>query len=279
MARTRNYKKKTYKRAPRKRTYKKKTYKKRTTVSQLSSSPIAARQLVKLKYCQRIQLDTFNNGTSTSRDDSLTKQTFRMNSLYDPDYTNATGGIAGTIQAAGQANHQPYGFDNWCQFYNHYRVVGAKITVTCFNQGLNSYVTTGTDIDGMPGVTNTTRGNNPANSGVYFGLHIDDDNTIVQSYTHAKETNKYSFVSVLPGQKKTITRNWSLKKWKAIHGSADDIDQWGALINTDPQKTALAHVLCNNISCLGGLDIPPVDVEVSIEYICLMGELKEITQS
>lgn len=41
---------------------------------------------------------------------------FRANSLYDPDFTGT--------------GHQPRGFDQLMAFYNHYTVVGAKITLS-----------------------------------------------------------------------------------------------------------------------------------------------------
>jgi len=42
----------------------------------------------------------------------MSQHVFRLNSLFDPDFT-ATG-------------HQPLGFDQWAQFYNHYVVNGCE---------------------------------------------------------------------------------------------------------------------------------------------------------
>jgi len=50
-------------------------------------------------------------------------QVFRANDLYDPDFT--AGG------------HQPRGFDQWALFYDHFTVIGAKITVRFVSMDLD----------------------------------------------------------------------------------------------------------------------------------------------
>lgn len=74
------------------------------------SSPVPDRAFIKLKYNTLSQLNY--SGT-------LTAIQFRMNSLFDPDYS----GIG----------HQPYGYDQWAQFYNRYRVYGCAYRITLSN--------------------------------------------------------------------------------------------------------------------------------------------------
>lgn len=62
----------------------------------------------KLVYC-----DAFNIAASGG---AVASNTFRLNSLYDPDLTNV--------------GHQPQWFDQLATVYQKYRVKGAKITVT-----------------------------------------------------------------------------------------------------------------------------------------------------
>lgn len=57
----------------------------------------------------------------------LASNTFRLNSLYDPDLTNV--------------GHQPQWFDQLANVYQRYRVKGSKITVT-FTTGFESTSTT-----------------------------------------------------------------------------------------------------------------------------------------
>jgi len=64
--------------------------------------------IVKMRYCEQI---LFNTGIS-----GATEYNFRANDVYDP---NITGG-----------GHQPMGFDQWMAVFNHFVVLGSKITVT-----------------------------------------------------------------------------------------------------------------------------------------------------
>lgn len=73
----------------------------------LASSGIPLKRLVKLKYCQNLQLG--NGATSTA------SHHMSCNSLYDPDVTSI--------------GHQPYGYDTWTTLYGKYRVLSSKIVV------------------------------------------------------------------------------------------------------------------------------------------------------
>lgn len=65
------------------------------------------KMLVKQKYQETITL------TSTSG--ALASYLFRLNSLYDPNYTST--------------GHQPMYFDQFMALYNHYTVIGCKMVV------------------------------------------------------------------------------------------------------------------------------------------------------
>jgi len=80
---------------------------KRATVA-VSSTQVAVvpdRMTVKMKYVQTIDLNT----TSTS----IASNIFRLNSIYDVDYTGA--------------GHQPTGHDQWAYFYQYYRVLRVRV--------------------------------------------------------------------------------------------------------------------------------------------------------
>lgn len=83
---------------------KKRAYKKRTNnytmVAKGVKTPLPPRYLTRLKYCQQ--------GTITAASGTINSQQFRLNSIYDPDYTGA--------------GHQPLAHDTFMTMYNRYRV-------------------------------------------------------------------------------------------------------------------------------------------------------------
>ena len=62
---------------------------------------------VKLTYCDVITIPNTDTGTAAYR--------FRLNSIFDPDYTGA--------------GHRPRGHDQWKTIYSKYCVIGAKVKV------------------------------------------------------------------------------------------------------------------------------------------------------
>lgn len=63
---------------------------------------------LKMRYCQHVSLTQAVSSVPI-------EHVFRANSIFDPDFTGA--------------GHQPYGRDQFTGFYDHYMVVGSKITV------------------------------------------------------------------------------------------------------------------------------------------------------
>lgn len=118
-------KRKTYKkkRTPlKRRTYKRKrTYKKKITGPfrrYVQRDPLPTAYRCKLTY-------THTSGLSSGSYGLLgTEQVFRLNSLYDPDFTGA--------------GHQPYGFDQMTTLYSTYQVYGVKVQVTCTDPTIDS---------------------------------------------------------------------------------------------------------------------------------------------
>jgi len=103
-------------RAKRKRTYgkRKRTFKKKRTYKNkkfgqrnLILGGFPKSKIVKLRYVTEVVLDAATGVNAV--------HAFRANSLFDPDYT----GIG----------HQPSNFDRWANIYDHYTVLGSKITV------------------------------------------------------------------------------------------------------------------------------------------------------
>lgn len=85
----------------------------RTTVVQRGINPIAAKTITRLKYVQ--------NFNRTLADGILSVYQFRLNSIFDPDFTGT--------------GHQPYGHDTFATLYNRYRVFAASWIIRVVNNG------------------------------------------------------------------------------------------------------------------------------------------------
>jgi len=64
----------------------------------------------------KVRLRYVDEYIMTSTAGSTVTQTFRMNSIFDPDFTGV--------------GHQPYGHDQWSPLYNTYVVLGSKLKAT-----------------------------------------------------------------------------------------------------------------------------------------------------
>lgn len=64
----------------------------------------------------KVRLKYVDEYVMTSTAGAVANQAFRMNSVFDPDFTGV--------------GHQPYGFDQYASLYNVYTVLGSKLTAT-----------------------------------------------------------------------------------------------------------------------------------------------------
>lgn len=178
-------------------------------------------QLVKLRYVAHFSLDP---GVNTA-----VAHVFRANSLFDPDQTGV--------------GHQPYGFDTWATMYNHYTVLGSKITVH-FNSDTG----------------------NVANQYV-CGLQLKDSNTVdmtdAQGIIEQGETNwKFAANSGTGSKSHTIVRKtFSPRKFFQTRDVEDDI--YRGSITGNPTETAYFHVIAapfvstdnpTTINCVATID-------------------------
>lgn len=80
----------------------------RRSTTYLPRGVVNKRALVKLTYV--------DSAAQTSNTGSITTYNFKSNGMYDPNFTGT--------------GHQPLGFDQMMAQYNHFTVIGSKITVT-----------------------------------------------------------------------------------------------------------------------------------------------------
>uniref|UniRef100_UPI004047FF53 hypothetical protein n=1 Tax=Aliarcobacter sp. TaxID=2321116 RepID=UPI004047FF53 len=103
---------KTYKKRPFKRTYRKKRGIPNSVRSQ--TAPLPDRYFTKLRYSE------LAGATYSQAAGSPATYQFRINSIYDPNYTGT--------------GHQPLGHDELGALYNRYRVYGMRYKITFINR-------------------------------------------------------------------------------------------------------------------------------------------------
>lgn len=119
----------------------------------------------KLNYSGRITLST--NGTTISY------HSFRINSLFDPDYTST-----GT---------QPYARDQFAEIYDYYRVYGCKVTLMITLPTSSSY-------------------------SVLFTTRASSDNVAIADIDAETERYRSMRTMIAAGQTKTITQYFDMRK-------------------------------------------------------------------
>lgn len=192
--------------------------------------------MVKLRYVAPIAL---NAGVG-----SIGSAAFRLNSLFDPDYT----GIG----------HQPNGFDQWSTFYNHYTVVSAQVKATFqINDGT-------TNSGGL----------------MVGGIYISDDatysadlGTILEQPMATRKFDSFSS-STKPI---TVKQGFSAKKFFNVTNVTDNTGRIGATVGANPSEVGFGVVFVGAAS--GVMDPPPTSVLVEIEFLTIFSEPKELAQS
>lgn len=194
--------------------------------------------MVKLRYVDGFEL---NPGIST-----LATHNFRANSCFDPDLT----GIG----------HQPMNFDLWSQLYNHYTVVGAKITARLFDNALSH------------------------STGLVFGISLSDDSTFTTDVSTMMEQAlaRYTMGNAAKtdnaGRGLVARKGFSCKKFFNITNPMDNTSRIGANISSNP--TELAHFIVFLGAPPGSIvDFGAHTVVINIDYVVVFSEPKEQVQS
>lgn len=193
-------------------------------------------QLQNLRYCQEF---TLNPGAG-----SIANQQFRAGSIFDPDVTGA--------------GHQPMRRDQLAVFYNHYVVVGAKITV---------YV--------VPEASTASQ-RNP----IVLGVYLSDDTTIPSVYTtiieQGRGSYKFSGTSVA-AMSTMLTTTYSAKQFFNITNIKDNLDRIGAAIGTSPSEQAIFNVYAQAMDLSSDPD--PVQCVAVIDYAVQFSEPKDTAEN
>lgn len=163
---------------------------------------------------------------------------FSANGMYDPD-------ISGT-------GHQPFHFDQLSELYNHYTVIGSKITVTFM----------------APDTTTQ----------YICAIHTNAGTAIPTSITNvleAREANWKYLSSSTAGGRVTVNRRCSLKKF--LSQKVMQEDQNAGTASGNPDEQVYFHVLVAGFDAT--TDPPVINAVVTIDYIAVWHEKKHISGS
>lgn len=199
-------------------------------------------KIVKMRYCDIVTLNPSAGGLAVYQ--------FRANSIFDPDFTGL--------------GHAPIGSDQWAQFYNHYVVLGSRITC------------------------NLLYNDQQSGSGYIYGCYLSDDAIIPGTGLQICEQglgnygmasgNNYAPVAGKGMDNVPAVRNYyGAKKFYNIKDVKDNIVRIGAPVTANPGDTAIYTVWQAGVDPL--TDLQDTKVLVTIEYNVLYSEPKSLPQS
>lgn len=198
-SRGKRFRKSGYKVTSRRRTYKKPILDKPSgVITKLNTRQLGfpSEVITSLKYVQTVKL------TSTSG--SLAKNTFRLNSLFDPDVTGT--------------GHQPMYADDFASIYSQYVVLGSRITVMFVPESINAGPM-------FVGITS-----NPSSSLA---------STTVDETAEQNNTSYAIITGYNGGGSKQLSNTYSPSKDLGV--TADD-DTVGATFGANPNNAWYAHI-------------------------------------
>jgi len=206
------------------------TYRRRPYISNALSGMPKTRRAI-LRYTEHVTSMTSTTGT-------LASYVFRANGLYDPNYTST--------------GHQPMGFDQWAALYNHYVVLGSKMTVKVLPQETNvSPCVIGTFLTDGSAVPYTTPG----------------------SFIEAKRGPYRLFKAT--DRVVSLVQKYSSKKQFNVVDVKDNMDRLGAPVTADPTEEAMFNIWFFTMD----LTTASLNLFVSIDYIVEFSEPKDMATS
>lgn len=181
--------------------------------------------------------EDFNLNSSVG---SMAVYRFRANSLYDPNQS-ATG-------------HQPLGYDQWAALYNHYVVVGAKITVKSLSG------------QGTPAIA------------AIAGCYISDDTTFPYTNSSGMIEAKKGSWRTMTTQRNTVSfiTKFSAKKFFNVVDVKDNLDRIGATVSANPTEEVYFNIWFQDLFGAASTD---QRFQITIDYIADFSEPKDLTQS
>jgi len=171
----------------------------------------------------------------------------RANDLFDPEH--AFGG------------HQPLGFDQWMAHYDHYTVIGAKITVRFINNST---------ADRTPGLCGIMLTDTPR---IGAGLTITDLNQLLEN----RYTTKGVVANVQGSDRNTATATMTFSAKKFFHKSNIVGDSlYRGTSTTGPEEDVLFEIWQCGIS---GANPDIIALLIEVDYIAVLTEPRPLPSS
>lgn len=227
---------------------------------------------------------------------SISKQTFLLNSCFDPDKTVPNTGLTGVSLKSSRINHQPMGFDQLMTLYTKYLVTYARVNVGFAFEHPTTYVNQEEDAGH---VTGTIRDNTPCRVG-YVTSDADDLPTSVLTTGGNLPTIEKLIEQARSGQLnpkssqfryRTLMKNNHVRMSFGVNpfkfAKAKDGITWAdykgsntSLANQDPIKDpCYAHLFVSPLSITSGDVHTPVVCYGTIDFDVLASDLVSLNQS
>lgn len=191
------------------------------------------RYMTKLRYAE--------NGLSVNPGAGLVAEyIFRANDVFDPNQSGV--------------GHQPRGFDQLMPLYNHFTVLGSKITVNVCNEGNNEAVACFLTLQGE-----STTQTNPIDL-----MERQDVRTITLAPKGGGDTSG------------RLVKTFSAKRFFGPSQPMDDTSQRGD-VTQSPNEQAYYHF--GAVALNGSTDIAAVPFNVVIDYIVMFHEPNDVSSS
>lgn len=244
-------------------------------------------RLVKLRYSTRIQLDpnVVKTGSTDVTANRMSHYTFRLNNVNDPDYTSTQ---ATHLNADGMRNHQPRMYDQYATFYEYNTVVGSKVSATFMTRQQKILINTNhgagdSAVTAIPVITN------PEPCAVGFLKHEYEQNNDPDARLDdliEKNHIVYKKTRHSPGSY-SFTKKWSLKKdplykTELLNSDSGGSDVgWGANFNSNINAGNMRyfHLVAHPLTTTDDVNPATIDVQVNIDYIVLLSNLRDIGRS
>lgn len=177
--------------------------------------------------------------TITSTAGTIGTHLFRANGIYDPDWSGV--------------GHQPMGRDLYANLFNHYVVVGARISVKALG------------------------GQASSPQAGYVGVYLTDDtSTGYTDFTGYIEAKRGSWQALAyQRNSRSVNCKFSARNFFNVKDVKDNVDRIGAGVGADPGEAAFFAI------CYQDLDAGTTDLValVTIDYIVDFSEPKDVAQS